>query len=328
MWLMLAIVIAIPLAAVIYLATLDGSFRVKRSLELEAPAEAVFAAIVDLRSWPEWSPWLMHEPDAALVYSDDFQQEGGHYSWDGKVVGAGKLTHLSFKPHSRVVQQIEFTRPFKSTSQVSWELESRGDHTLVNWEMAGSMPFLFRFMTSRMEPTIARDYDLGLALLNGYLNNAASHPTIAFVGRQELEDFSYWSIPCNGNLRQLEAARQPAIESLTAAAAGKTGLALTIYHQFDPQASNYRTEIAIPVVDSTPSSNYTRREFKAGSYFRMTLQGDHGFIPLGWYALSCHCRMHRIKQDKSRPALEIYHDSPADQVDSNQMVTALYLPIR
>jgi uncharacterized protein YndB with AHSA1/START domain len=104
MWLMLAIVIAIPLAAVIYLATLDGSFRVKRSLEIEAPAEAVFAAIVDLRSWPEWSPWMMHEPDAALVYSDDFQQEGGHYSWDGKVVGAGKLTHLSFKPHSRVVQ--------------------------------------------------------------------------------------------------------------------------------------------------------------------------------------------------------------------------------
>lgn len=328
MWLIVAIVIAIPLAAAIYLATLDGSFRVRRSLEIEAPAEAAFNAIVDFKSWPQWSPWLMHEPDAAIVYSDNFQQEGGYYSWDGKVVGAGKLTHLSIEPHSRIVQQIEFIRPFKTVNQVSWEFESRDNHTLVHWEMAGSMPFLFRFMASRMEPMIGRDYELGLALFNGYLNSAAPHPTIGFVGRQELEDFSYWAIPCNGNLRQIEAARQPAIESLTAAAAGKTGLALTIYHQFDPQASSYRTEIALPVIDSTPSSNYTRREFKGGSYFRMTLQGDHAFIPLGWYALSCHCRMHRIKQDKSRPALEIYHDSPVDKGDSNRMETALYFPIR
>jgi len=328
MWIILLIVIAIPLALVIYLATLDGSFRVSRSLEIEAPAEAVFAAIVDFKSWPEWSPWLIHEPDAAIVYGDNYQQEGGYYTWDGKVVGAGKLTHVNIKPHSSIDQQIEFTRPFKSASQVSWKFENRDARTLVSWDMAGSMPFLFRFMARRMEPMIGRDYELGLALLNGYMNIAAAHPAISFIGAEVLEDFSYWSILCNGNLRQLEASRQPAIETLTTAAAGKTGLALTLYHQFDPQASNYQAEIAIPVSDGTPQSNYTRREFKGGSYFHMTLHGDHGFIPLGWYALSCHCRMHRIKPDRSRPALEIYHAAPADVSDSNQIVTALYLPIK
>ncbi len=328
MWLILAIVAVIPLAAIIYLATQNGNFRVRRSIEIEAPADAVFAAIVDFKSWPQWSPWLMHEPDANLVYSDNFQQEGGYYTWDGKVVGAGRLTHINIKPNSRIDQQIAFTRPFKSVNQVSWEFESRDDRTQVSWEMAGSMPFLFRFMTKRMEPMIGRDYELGLALLNGYMNSTAAHPTIGFAGPQELENFSYWAIPCNGNLRQLEAARQPAIESLNAAAAGKSGLALIIYHQFDPLASSYRAEIAIPITDGAPSSNYTRREFIGGSYFRLTLHGDHRFIPLGWYALSCHCRMHRIKQDKSRPALEIYHDSPTDMSDSNQIATALYMPIR
>ncbi|MCP4387071.1 MAG: SRPBCC family protein [Gammaproteobacteria bacterium] len=327
MWLVLAIIIAIALAAVIYLATLDGNFRVKRSLEIDAPVESVFAAIVDFKSWPEWSPWLMHEPDTRIIYSDNHQQEGGHYSWDGKVVGAGKLTHLSLKPHSRIDQQIEFTRPFKSVNQVSWEFESRDQRTLVSWEMAGSMPFLFRFMTRRMEPMIGRDYELGLALLSGYMNSASAHPAISFVGAQELEDFSYWAVPCNGNLRQLEAARQPAIEALSAAAAGKTGLALTLYHQFDPQASSFQAEISIPISDSTPNSNYTRREFKGGRYFSVTLRGDHRFLPLGWYALSCHCRMHRIKPDKSRPALEIYQADPTQTKDSNQVITTLYLAI-
>ena len=117
MWVILVIVIVIPLAAIIYLATLEGNFRVRRSLEIEAPAKAVFAAIVDLKSWPQWSPWLMHEADASLLYSDNFEQEGGYYTWDGKVVGAGRLTHSRIKANSRIDQQIEFTRPFKSVTR-------------------------------------------------------------------------------------------------------------------------------------------------------------------------------------------------------------------
>ena len=60
----------------------------------------------------------------------------------------------------------------------------------------------------------------------------------------------------------------------------------------------------------------------------MTLRGAHAFLPLAWHALGCHCRMHKIKIDKSRPALEIYHDDPATTDDSNQVTTVIYLPIR
>ena len=328
MWIALAVPGVIVLAGLIYLATLDGNFRVRRSREVDVPRESAFAAIVDFESWPEWSPWLMHEPNAKLEYSDDYRQEGGNYSWDGKIIGAGRLTHVNINQPDRIEQRIEFVRPFKTRNQVIWEFEDRGDKTLVTWEMIGRMPFLFRFMAKRMEPMIERDYDLGLALLNGYLNASSPHPAISFIGEQQLENFSYWAIPCNGNLRQLEKARPAAIETLTAAAAGKTGLALTLFHRFDPMASQFRAEIAIPITDNMPASNYTRREFGGGRYFRLDLAGAHEFLPLAWYALSCHCRMYRIKPDPSRPALEIYHHNPAESSDSNPVVTALYMPIR
>lgn len=328
MWIILGIIVAILLAVLIFLARLEGNYSVKRSLEIEAPTEAVFAAIVDFKTWPEWSPWLMHEAKTKITYSDNYQDEGGYYSWDGKVVGAGKLSHIDINPTTSISQQIEFIRPFKSVNQVTWEFENRGEKTFVSWTMAGSMPFPFRFMTKQMEPRIGRDYELGLALLNGYMNAAASHPELAFIGSEELENFSYWAIPCNGNLRQLEAARQSSIVSLETAANGISGLALTLYHHFDPLVSHYRAEIAIPISDGTPASNYTRREFIGGRYFKMTLRGDLRFLPLGWYALFSHCRMHKHKFDKSRAALEIYLDDVTQVGDGNQFTTALYLPIK
>lgn len=41
---------------------------------------------------------------------------------------------------------------------------------------AGRMPFGLRFMVPTMSHAIAKDDDLGLAMLNGYLDPSASHP--------------------------------------------------------------------------------------------------------------------------------------------------------
>ena len=328
MWIMLGIIVAIPLAAMIYLATLDGNFQARRKLEIAAPLDSVFATILDFKFWPEWSPWLMHEPEAKLTYSENYQAENGFYNWEGKVVGAGKLTHLKIKPGVSIKQQIEFLRPFKSVNQVNWEFEAKDGNTMVSWEMKGCMPFLFRFMAKKMAPMIERDYELGLALLNGYMNAASPHPEVEFNGREELQAFNYWAIPCNGNLRQLEAARRSSIETLQGTGADKVGLALTLYHQFDPLATQYQAEIAVPVGNSTPLSNFKRHEFQGGLYFKMTLRGDLGYLPLGWYALHSHCRMHKIKLDSTRPALEIYLGDATKITDGNQFSTALYIPIK
>lgn len=328
MWLGLLIVAAVLLAAIVWLACLDGRFRVERNLEIAAPAQFAFEAVADLKSWPEWSPWLLHEADAELAFSDDCRQPGGYYTWEGKRLGAGKLTNLELLPHTRIEQEIEFLRPYRARNRITWGFENRGEKTLASWQMSGRMPFLLRFMASKMEPAIGRDFELGLALLNGYVNADADHLSIEFGEAEVLEDFSYWAIPCNGNLRQLEAARPSAIDMLNRAADGKTGLALTLYHRFDPYKGDYRAEIAIPVAASTPASNYTQREFLGGRYSRLTLHGDHRFLPLGWHALYAHCRLYRLKIDRARPALEIYQQLPRQGADSIRVTTALYAPLK
>ena len=135
--------------------------------------QTVFNKVRDFRSWAEWSPWLMHEPDTRLEFSQSPEQEGGWYTWDGDRVGAGKLTHVSIEPPDRIEERIEFLRPFKSVSAVWWEFVDRDGQTEVSWNMKGAMPFFFRFMTRMMSVMIGKDYDLGLALLRGTLDPRA-----------------------------------------------------------------------------------------------------------------------------------------------------------
>ena len=314
--------------ALIYLASLDGSYRVRRGLLINVPVKQVFTTVRDLKTWPDWSPWILHEPGTKIVYSEDCRQEGGFYSWEGRLVGAGKLTHLKINADNSIDQQIEFTRPFKSVNQVNWYFEGKNGSTLVEWEMIGSMPFLFRFMSRKIEPMISKDYDLGLALLHGYLAPAMPHPSISFCGVETLDNFQYWSIPFSGNLREMQTMRKPALTALETAAGGYAGLGLTIYRQIDWRQSHYRGEIAIPVTESSAESNYANRHFKGGCYFKVEVLGDHDFLPLAWYAAFTHCRMLKIKLDKSRPSLEIYHDSPEAIDDSNQIKTVLYVPVK
>ena len=328
MWIALSIVALLVAAAIVYLALLPGRFEVRRSLEMDAPLESAFNAVADLKSWPFWSPWLLHEADARLSFSEGFQHEDGYYEWDGALIGAGRVTHTRITPNQRIEQRLDFRRPFKSTSRVNWAFEARESHSVVTWEMEGSMPFLFRFMTKSMAQLIERDYDLGLALLQGYLNDDTPHPTLHFSGEEELEDFGYWAIPFSGSLRQLEATRWQHVETLEAASGGKLGLPLTLFHRFAPNARNYEAEVAIPIADSAPLSKHTRRQFRGGRYLKLSMRGAHRFLPLGWHALHSHCRMRRIKQDMTRPALEIYQDYPEQVENSNEIGTALYLPIR
>ena len=325
-WLV-ALVASIVLSVLIYLACQPGNLNIRRSLEIDATVDAAFAGVLDLKTWPQWSPWLMHDPNTRLEYADELNSEGGYYSWDGKIVGSGKVTHVEIRQGRSIRQKIEFQRPFKAVNQIDWTFEKRDDGVLVSWEMSGKMPFLFRFMTRRMEAMIERDYDLGLALLAGYLNNNSVHPEFTFVGIEKLQNFKYWAIPCNGNLRQLETARHSSIETLRSSTATRIGLSLTLYHKFDPLGTQFQSEIAVPIIDNAPLSNYQQRSFPGGQYFKMTLRGDLRFLPLAWYTLATHCRLHKIKTELTRSALEIYHRDPGDTTESGRTLTTLYLPI-
>ncbi|MCG8378463.1 MAG: GyrI-like domain-containing protein [Proteobacteria bacterium] len=328
----ISLIVILILAAVIYLATLDGNYTVRQSHTINADKEAVFDKLIDLKSWPEWSPWLIHEPDTRLEYSEKTNAEGGNYSWDGKYIGAGKLTHIKLERPNHIKNKLEFIRPFKSVCDVGFELEDEQGKTKVTWYMNGSMPFFFRFMVPRTVNLISNDYALGLAMLGGIMDSASEHPRLGFDGEIELQQQYSLFKHFEGLLPEMQKAMQAGFPELLqhVQAQGKQPSAppFSVYHKVDLKKMHFVCDMAIPLSEDIEVGPFNSRIYEGGRFFKVTLKGDYSFLELAWHSAYTHVCTRKIKIDKKRPSLEIYENDPNQLENTNELITSLYIPVK
>jgi effector-binding domain-containing protein len=319
-------------AILVYLARLPADFQVRRSLYMNLDRARVFAQVRDLRRWRDWSPWLIHDPDARLEYSPDPQQEGGYYAWNGRAIGTGRLTQCRLDEPACIEQRIDFRRPFKLTAEVLWEFAPAGDGTEVTWEMRGRMPLLWRFMTGLMTRMLAQDFTLGLAQLRGTLDPHAERPHIRFVGPVEQPAQTALTIPFSGDVQAMLAAMQAGYARLAAHVQAQgtepAGPACTIYHRVDAQGTHFTCDLALPVAEGTDPGPFSLKRIGGGRYYATELMGSYEFLGPLWYSIMAHLRMHRIRQDRTRSSLEVYVIDPSRVSDSNALLTRILVPVR
>jgi carbon monoxide dehydrogenase subunit G len=170
LWALLALVLAVVLAA----ATRPDSFRVERSLRVEASAVQVLALLQDFHRWTEWSPWEQIDPSMQRSYSGALSGKGAVYAWSGNgKAGAGRMELVDVAA-DRVLIQIDFLKPFKARNTVEFTLHNQGEATRVVWSMFGPSPFISKLMglVINMDKLVGRDFEKGLANLQAVLKAA------------------------------------------------------------------------------------------------------------------------------------------------------------
>jgi hypothetical protein len=160
-------IIAIIIAAVlIYASTRPDSFRVERSIIINAPLEKVFPVINDFHSWEAWSPWEKADPNVKRSYDGPRSGVGSKYAWLGnKQLGSGEMELVESVPNSHVGIKIHFIKPFEARNKVDFDLVAQGNGTKVTHAMNGPSPFISKLMSLvfNMEKMVGPKFEEGLA---------------------------------------------------------------------------------------------------------------------------------------------------------------------
>lgn len=164
----IVIILGVGLAGVVaYAATRPDSFRVQRSIVVDAPPERVYALIQDFRRWTEWSPFETLDADLKRVYGGPLAGEGATYAWEGKKAGSGAMTITRAEAPSKVLIRLEFTKPMKAVNTAEFTLAPEGPGTRVTWAMYGPMTFVSKLfsLVFSMDGMVGGDFEKGLAKL-------------------------------------------------------------------------------------------------------------------------------------------------------------------
>ncbi|CAN7626482.1 SRPBCC family protein [Caulobacter sp. LjRoot300] len=165
----IAVVVVVAAVALLgYAATKPDHFRIARSTVIKAPPERIYALLDDFHAWGAWSPYEKLDPAMSRTYGGPASGLGSTYAWsgDGKA-GAGRMEIVEAAAPSKLVVDLDFTKPFQSRSKTLFTLVPEGDATRVTWAMEGPSPFLFRVMDVifNMDKAAGKDFETGLASL-------------------------------------------------------------------------------------------------------------------------------------------------------------------
>jgi hypothetical protein len=164
----LVAVVVLVAALVALVATRPARFRVERSVVVEESPRRLYNVVADFRKWEHWSPWAKLDPAMETTFEGTPGRVGSSYRWKGNdKVGEGRLTITGTHPPLQARMRLEFLAPWKSTSEMTFELYGEAAGTRVVWIMAGELDFVGKAMSLfvDMDRAVGPDFEKGLAAI-------------------------------------------------------------------------------------------------------------------------------------------------------------------
>jgi hypothetical protein len=171
------------LIAVLVVVTLmqPSTYRVERSITINAPVENAFAQVNDFHQWGAWSPWEKLDPGMKKTFEGPPSGTGSKYAWVGNdQVGEGRMTIEKSEKPSKIEIKLEFLKPFESTSKTTFAFAPAGASSKVTWSMDGENNFVGKFFCifMNMDKMIGGDFERGLAAMKAAAEAAPTTPAV------------------------------------------------------------------------------------------------------------------------------------------------------
>jgi DNA gyrase inhibitor GyrI len=325
------VLVTVVVTTITYFLAVGGSYEVTRTRVFDQDIATVFDKIKDLKSYPEWNPWLIHDLNAQISFSDNCDQEGGSYSWSGDIVGEGTLTHVSIEDSLRIIQHVELVRPVKRVNDISFVVTARGEKTNVAWTMRGEIPFLLRYMKRKVMASITQDFDLGLLKLARVFDPNFESPIIDFHGVVEFPAVHCLTNRFVGRPHQMAVATEKEFPKLVKYVEKQkcvNGRPMTVYRKYNMANLKVDCTFAVPATMDIDPGAYKLEFLGGGDYLKVTMKGNYYFLGLAWYETFTHLQMRKMVMDYGRSRIEVYENNAMKIEDNNQLETTLYLPVK
>lgn len=173
------IIITLIAVLLVLAATKPDTFRIERSITINATPETIFPLINNFHEWVKWSPWEKKDVNMKRTYSDPAAGQGARYAWAGNnKIGEGNMEITQSIAPAKVLIALNFLKPFEASNTAEFTLTPQGDATQLTWEMYGPNNFIAKIMQVfiSMDTMVSKDFEAGLNDIKTAAESNAANP--------------------------------------------------------------------------------------------------------------------------------------------------------
>ncbi|MBN2165821.1 MAG: SRPBCC family protein [Marinilabiliaceae bacterium] len=328
----LIIIILLIGIVVIWLGTQKSTIEISKSIEVKANSQKAFNVVSNFHTWNEWSPWIAIEPQSETTINGRGNEPKNSLSWKGLLIGEGSIEHLEFN-NNAIIQKINYIKPFKSTADAQFLFTPTTDGVKITWSMTNKMPYLLRFLTSKMEIIISDDFERGLRMLKDLIETDNVASRVVVKGIEKFDGMAYVGKSNKSHKDRIGLTMKQTIYEVSnwlVASLTFPEESISIYKNTDIKSdscsfisgfklinANKSFPFIGAIIDSIPECNI----------LKVTFYGDYKHLGNAWSAAYSYMHQNKLKASETISPFEIYLNDPSFFPDPIDWVTDVCIPL-
>jgi uncharacterized protein YndB with AHSA1/START domain len=289
---LLFVVLALVAIGGIFYALGKPSYRVERSVTINAPADVVYQQISSFAAMDKWSPWNEKDPAMKKSIEGTDGTVGAKSLWEGNsAVGKGSQEMVAMEPNKKVSMKVAFVEPFESMSNADVELAADGEGTKASWIMYGNNDGIMSRVGSmffNMDKEVGADFEKGLALLKAQAEKAHAEkpvvkalPAIGEVTVADRAEGYYVGIKSDPKLPQADAEKffkenTPKLyEAVGKAGVKPEGPMCGLFYDWDMEHHTTSVMVCLPVGAKSKVPGLASEQVSAGKAYSTVMRGGY-----------------------------------------------------
>jgi len=331
------LLLVVIIAGAVYFSLQDGSYKVKESRVIEAPASLLYNQMSDFKNWDNWNEYHTQEGFEATYAGQTAGVDANYDFVDDS--GDGTITITRLDPNksiemdmvynhslgtSKATMDYQFTEVENGTNVA---MNAQGDQTLLEKAYAA-------ISSNNIEEDISESYSSSLENLDEYITDSMNEYTISPDGLIDYGGGYYLYMSSSTRLENLSRLQSQMLQKIRSYMESNNidsyGAPMLIYEKFDDDRENVIFSAGIPVKDrivTAVNSTILCGFQEPGKAVKVTLKGDYKYLPEAWQVGEGFITVNGLERSE-QPAFEFYKTDPYKTPNPANYLTEVYLPVQ
>lgn len=167
MYFLVALVIVLLIAPVL----MPAQYQLARSIEINAPLNAVYPRLTDLNEFVKWNPFSESDPTSKTEVVGT--GVGSTMTYSGEKSGEGRMTIVNAVPDKSVDLRMDFYKPMPGEAMAHWIVAASSETTTtLTWSYEQNLPYFKRYLGIMMDFMMSPIFDKGLQNFKSLVESA------------------------------------------------------------------------------------------------------------------------------------------------------------